>query len=219
MKRNFAYSVIAFLAVVTCSLASALTHLLVGLDDGKLFLLRLFFFGVVGGGAIAWLLLKILNSIAMAVKSSGDYMSPFLLTRNFIFVSIALIALSAALGVALSYEVARELKVAHEKEKEKQENEKLAAAKAAEAEKQNAARAVEAERQRIASLTPKQREAEEMQKREKAKAAACENSRKQFFACDKYSGNSYVDCIAALHAPEDCGEIAAQHMLDHLRPR
>src|SRR5665647_1933610 len=36
----------------------------------------------------------------------------------------------------------------------------------------------------------------------------CMDARNQFAACDKYSGNLYIDCVAQVKAPPGCGPVS-----------
>lgn len=165
MKRNTVYSLVVFLLVASYSLFGLLTQLLMGVAkwEGTLLFLGLTVFpGVVVGGIFYVAFTKIMEKFGSQENNS----SPYVLNRNFVAASIALIAISSTYGVMRSYSLGTEQKAAAEKQREADERRKLAVAKAA-----------EAERQRIASLTPEQRAAEEKQKREKVAAAAKEAAR------------------------------------------
>jgi hypothetical protein len=47
----------------------------------------------------------------------------------------------------------------------------------------------------------------------------CERAKAQFRVCEKLSGDSFVNCLAGIHAPEGCGEVSIQHLEDKAKQR
>jgi len=47
--------------------------------------------------------------------------------------------------------------------------------------------------------------------------ADCDKAKAQFRACERYSGISYVNCLASIHAPAGCGETTLQHLADNAK--
>jgi hypothetical protein len=45
----------------------------------------------------------------------------------------------------------------------------------------------------------------------------CESAKADFRACEKLGGDSYINCLARINAPEGCGEVSIQHLLDKAR--
>lgn len=158
MKKHSVYSLVVFLVVATYLFFGLLTQLLMGVvkwEDAPLLLGMTVFFGALAGVIFFFTITKITEKFGSQEKNS----SPYVLSGNFIAVSIVLIAISSTYGVMKSYSIGSEQKAAAEMNRDTIERLKLAAAKAA-----------KAERQRIASLTPTQLAAEEKEKREKAEA-------------------------------------------------
>jgi hypothetical protein len=47
----------------------------------------------------------------------------------------------------------------------------------------------------------------------------CERAKAEFRACERLSGDSYVNCLARINAPEGCGDVSTQHLLDKAKQR
>ena len=162
MKRNTVFSLLVFLVVTSYLALGLFTQLLMGVVkwEGALqFLGWTVFPGAVVGG----IFYPVFTNIMEKYGSPKKNYSPYVLSRNFIVVSIVLIVISSTYGVMHSYSVGSEQKAAAAAVREADEKRKLAAEKTA-----------EAERQRISTLTPEQRAAEEKQKLEKATKEAAD---------------------------------------------
>ena len=155
MKKNIAYSMVAFLVLATYLVFGGLTQLLMGTEkwgDAPL----IFGVFVIISAIIGGVFYIVFSQLAKKFWPQNDNSSRFVLSRNFILVSTVLIVISSAYGISKAYSIS---------------SEKLLSAKAQK-------EAVEAERLRIAALSPEQRTAEENMRRLKADAAAKEAKEK-----------------------------------------